>query len=96
MSKVEEMKRADRLVKDIPDDELRAMVNRLQLEKQLRDLMPKQTSKGKKFVKSITNDIIIPGAMDVGKQMFKSMLVAQVNKRIENEELKVHTNNKKK
>lgn len=36
----------------LTDTELRARYNRLQLEKQVRDLTPKQVSKGKKAVKA--------------------------------------------
>lgn len=96
-SKREDTKPAKKSIKDMSDEELRAVVNRLQMEKQLRDLSPKQVSRGKSIASTIGKDIILPGMIDVGKQLFKSALTSQVNKRLNlDDEYKVHTNNKKK
>lgn len=83
-------------VKDMSDDELRQAINRLQLEQQYKNLSPKNVSKGKKFVDTVANDVLKPAAIDMGKQVAKSLMTKGVNSLIKDESLKVYTNNKKK
>ena len=83
-------------VKDMSDDELRQAINRLQLEQQYKNLSPKNVSKGKKFVDTVKNDVLKPAAIDMGKQVAKSLMTKGVNSLIKDESLKVYTNNKKK
>ena len=83
-------------VKDMSDDELRQAINRLQLEQQYKNLSPKNVSKGKKFLDTVTNDVLKPAAIDMGKQVAKSLMTKGVNSLIKDESLKVYTNNKKK
>ena len=83
-------------VKDMSDDELRQAINRLQLEQQYKNLSPKNVSKGKKFVDTVKNDVLKPAAIDMGKQVAKSLITKGVNSLIKDESLKVYTNNKKK
>lgn len=93
-----------RSVKDMSDAELRERTNRLNLEnnyvdavKRMNDLNPKQISNGKKFTNKVMNEVISPAVTDVSKQLVKSFLVKSVNEGLKlDEELKVHTNNKKK
>ena len=60
-------------------------------------LRPKHVSKGKAFASKIGEEVLSPAAMDVGKQLAKSMMVKTVNKTFKlDNELKVYTNNKKK
>lgn len=66
-------------IKDMSDAELRAVVNRLQLEQQYRSLTPQQVSKGKKFVDSLLNNVIAPAAKEVGKNVAKTMLTKAAN-----------------
>lgn len=66
-------------VKDMSDAELRAVVNRLQLEQQYRSLTPQQVSKGKKFIDSLLNNVIAPAAKEVGKNVAKTMLTKAAN-----------------
>lgn len=88
-------------VKDMSDDELETYVTkaekRLNLEKRYRDLTPKETSKGQKFVESIMKEMVMPAAKDVGKQFIKSQMTKAVNKKFDlGDEYKIYTNNKKK
>lgn len=84
-------------VKDMTDDELRSVVSRLQLEQQYANLTPKQISTGDKITKTIVADIMLPGAVDLGKQLFKSAITKAANEEFKLEdEYKVFTNNKKK
>ena len=83
-------------VEDMSDDELRQAINRLQLEQQYKNLSPKNVSKGKKFVDTVKNDVLKPAAIDMGKQVAKSLITKGVNSLIKDESLKVYTNNKKK
>lgn len=75
-------------IKDMTDDELREITNRLNAEKnymeaqknhisaqtQLSSLQPKQTNKGKELVKEVFDDVIKPAAKNVGKQYLEKML----------------------
>ena len=85
---------------EMTDDEIRAKINRLDLEKRYSELInsssKKQQSRGKAFIKKVSNDVIIPAATDLSKQVVKSALTKVINKKIEDPELKVFTNNKKK
>ena len=66
-------------IKDMSDAELRAVVNRMQLEQQYRSLAPQQVSKGKKFVDSVLNNVVAPAAKEVGKNVAKSLLTKAAN-----------------
>lgn len=88
-------------ISKMSDAELRQLHDRLQLEKNVRDLLPKDTSKGKKFTDRIIQNMIIPAAEDVGKQLAKSMMTKAVNRMFEldvdeKNDYSIHTNNKKK
>ena len=83
-------------VKDMSDDELSQAITRLQLEEKYKSLSPKNVSKGKKFVDTVANDVLKPAAIDIGKQVAKSLMVKGVNSLVKDESLKVYTNNKKK
>lgn len=49
IAKKEESKKTEKKISEMSDEELRTKVNRLQLEKQYRDLTPRQVSKGRAF-----------------------------------------------
>lgn len=88
-------------VKDMSDEELSKVVERLRLEQRYAELTPKEVSKGKKFANMMKNDVLGPAALDVGKQLAKSAMTAGINKGLGldkhgNQEYKVFTNNKKK
>ena len=89
-------KNTQRSIKDMSDKELSDAINRKKLEQDYASMFPQQTSKGKSFVKRVWNNIVAPAAEDMGKQVTKSMLTKGINKFINDEELKVYTNNKKK
>ena len=91
-------------VKDMTNDELRILTERLNAEKNYIDAVnnrkavdSQKSSKGKKFVDKVMTDIVSPVATDVTKQLLKSYVVKGVNKGLELEnEYKLYTNNKKK
>ena len=58
-------------ISEMSDDELRKSVQRLQLEKQYRDLNPKQVSAGQKIVDKILKDVVVPAATEVGRNLLK-------------------------
>jgi hypothetical protein len=66
-------------IKDMSDAELRAVVNRLQLEQQYRSLTPQQVSRGQKFMDSMVNKVLAPAAQEVGKSVAKAMLSKAAN-----------------
>lgn len=84
-------------VTDMSDDELRRAVQRLQMEKQYKDLSPKQINHGRELAKRVLNNVFIPAAEDTAKQLVKSKMVKKINEVFDlDDELKVYTNNKKK
>ena len=83
------------------DDEIRARINRINLERDYLDLINNQDSinkqsEGKNFIKTVRSDVIKPVAIDLGRQALKSGGVKILNNLVENPELKLYTNNKKK
>ena len=83
------------------DDEIRARINRINLERDYLDLINNQDSinkqsKGKSFIKTVRSDVIKPVAIDLGRQALKSGGVKILNNLVKNPELKLYTNNKKK
>lgn len=89
-------------VKEMSDDELNAAIRRMQLEQTYASLSPQKVSTGKKIAKTILNDVIVPAATDVGRQMVKSTLARAGNKTLSevfkdfSDEDKIYANNKKK
>lgn len=89
-------------VKEMNDDELNAAIRRMQLEQTYASLSPQKVSTGKAITKRILNNIVVPAAEDVGKQMVKTALTRAGNKTLSevfkdfSEADKIYTNNKKK
>lgn len=91
-------------IKEMSTDELRKKTERLVAEKNyleakqsLSSLKPKHVSKGKAFASKVGNEILAPAAMDLGKQLAKSMMAKTVNKAFKlDDDFKVYANNKKK
>ena len=67
-------------VKDMSDEELRQTVNRLLMEQQYAKLNPQQVSAGQKFVKKVMNDVVVPAATEVGKNVLKDAMTKAVKK----------------
>jgi hypothetical protein len=93
---------AKKTIKDLSDDELRARINRLQMERQYSDLVksltPETKQKSSEFVngylKPATKKILWDTSVDIGAQAVKHMIAKSVNKAIKEEA--VFANNKKK
>ena len=84
-------------IKDMSDDELRKKIERIQLEQDYLQLDPKAVSRGKRITKRVMDDMIVPAAVDIGKQAVKSIMANGVNKVLSLEgDNKVYANNKKK
>ena len=84
-------------IKDMSDDELRKKIERIQLEQDYLQLDPKAVSRGKRITKRVMDDMIVPAAVDIGKQVVKSIMANGVNKVLSLEgDNKVYANNKKK
>ena len=89
-------------VKEMSDEELNAAIRRMQLEQTYATLSPKKVSTGKAVAKRILNNIVVPAAEDVGRQMVKTALTRAGNKTLSEifkdfgEADKIFTNNKKK
>lgn len=65
-------------VKDMSDDELRRVLNRMLMEQQYSKLKPEQVSAGKKFVDKVVKDVVAPAATEVGKQVLKDAMTKAV------------------
>ena len=84
-------------VKDMSDDELRRKIERVRLEQQYRQLSPGTVSKGRRIAKRVMNNVIVPAAEDLGKQVVKSFMAKGINKALSLEgDSRVYANNKKK
>ena len=84
-------------IKDMSDDELRKKVERVRLEQQYQELDPKSVSRGKRITNRVMDDVIVPAAVDIGKQVAKSIMANVTNKVLSLEgDNKVYANNKKK
>lgn len=100
----EQNKPKTKTVDEMTIEELRSKTTRLNAEKDYieavrnrNSLTPKQTSKGKEFMKKVMDEAIIPAAMDTGKQIVKSYMVKYANKKLKfDNEHKIYTNNQKK
>ena len=93
---------------EMTDDEIRARINRITLEKQYTNLLKnpdsvEKQSKGNTFIKKIRSEVIMPAAMELGRQGLRSAGVKVGNdfikKHTKSDEefnaLKLYTNNKK-
>lgn len=96
-------------LRDMTDDEIREQINRITLEKQYTNLLKnpdsiKKQSKGHDFIKKIGSEVVMPAAMELGRQGLRSAGVKVGNdfirKHTKSDEefnaLKLYTNNKKK
>lgn len=54
-------------INEMTDSELQQVVNRLNLERRYNELVPEDVSRGKRFFKSLGNDVLIPGLKSAGK-----------------------------
>lgn len=69
-------------VKDLSDQDLQRIVNRLNLEQRYAQLNPPTVSKGKKFVSHVWDKILVPSiteaTKDVAKDKFKDFMSKEV------------------
>lgn len=83
--------------KEMSDDELRRAINRIELEKQYNRLVPKEVSRGRQIADRVINNMVIPAAEDVGRQLIKTQMTKIINQKLGlSDEYKIYTNNKKK
>lgn len=61
-------------IKDMSDQELRAAVDRLQLEQRYSQLNPKKVSLGQKYMMKAIDDVLVPTLTNTGKQMLEKQL----------------------
>lgn len=82
-------------VSEMSDAELREKTNRLILENNYvnainnyRNLNPKKLTRGQKFIKKVSNDVLIPAATEAGKKIVKDLLVNMLSKEEDNKKKK--------
>lgn len=63
-------------IKDMTNDEIRAKITRLQLEKQLKELEPEKKGRIKTFVSKFVNDAVEPAAIEGSKRAFTNVTQA--------------------
>lgn len=84
-------------VKKMTNEELKAAIDRINLENEYRRLNPKHVSAGEAFANTLIKDMLLPAATDAGKQLIKSGITKMINDSLElDDEYKLYTNNKKK
>lgn len=67
-------------VHDMSDEELKEVVNRLNMERMYKQLNPEQVSVGKKFADKVMKDVVAPAATEVGKNILKDYMMSAVKK----------------
>lgn len=90
-----------RSVSDMSDEEINKILNRKDLEDKYLKAFPPKVKKGKsifsRFYKKTVSDVIVPAAVDVGKQLAKSFMAKGANSILKLDgDMKVNVNNKKK
>ena len=80
-SKKESDKPVKKSVKDMSDQELQAVVNRMNLEARYNQLNPPTVSRGRKFINAIGKNVIAPVATEVSKNLLKTIVTSSVEKR---------------
>ena len=70
---------AKKSISEMTDDELRKTINRMQLEQQYRNLNPEKVSAGKKFVNTLTKQVLIPFAVEASKNVLKPVIENAMN-----------------
>lgn len=78
-SKKESTKPKTKSISEMSDDEIRAKINRIQLENQLKSLQPKQVSKGEKFAKALS-DVALPALKNAARDSLEKYLKKTLNK----------------
>lgn len=72
---------------EMSDAELRERVNRLNMEQQYKqyvsNLYPETKSRGEMFVNKVLNDVLIPAAVEVGRNTVKTMMTNAVKSALE-------------
>lgn len=72
-----------KLYGDDPNRDLKAQVERLKLEKELKSLQPEEISTGRKFVNHIGKEIVSPAATAAGKKLLSGLLNKAVDKALD-------------
>lgn len=72
-------------VKDMSYEELQQTVNRLNLEQRYSQLKPEKVSLGKRFMKSLGNDVLVPAIKDSSKEVAKNLFKDAMTKAIESQ-----------
>ncbi len=92
-----ERQHSQRKISEMPDDELRTKIARMELERKYSELQPRQVSAGHKFMKTFLGKMVEPAAQEIGRQVLRSFMSQAANKAFQLEgDFKTHPNNKKK
>ena len=78
-AKTESTKPKTKTISEMSDDEIRAKINRIQLENQLKLLQPKQVSKGEKFAKALS-DVALPALKNAARDSLEKYLKKTLDK----------------
>lgn len=68
-------------VSEMSNEELRTAINRLQLEKQYKELTPATVSKGQKFAKTVMKKVVEPAVTEASKQILKDAIIDAAKKK---------------
>lgn len=89
-------------ISEMSNEEIQQRIDRINLENRYSSLTTpaaqKKVSLGKRFVTAVGNDVVKPAAIDIGKQVTKTMMARSVNKmlNLNDNDDRVYANNKKK
>lgn len=85
---------ARKSIKDMSDAELKARIERLTLEQTYAELLPQNVSRGRRFIESTRDDVIIPSAKAVGG-VVATEIFARIASKALGSEIKVDGKKKK-
>ena len=73
---------APKTVKDMSYEELQQIVNRLALEQRYSQLKPEKVSLGKRFMSSVSKDVVLPAAREGAKDALKGVFKDYMSKTV--------------
>lgn len=82
-------------VKDMTMEELEAKIKRKEKENRYKELYPEQISKGKRFMSSLSKDVILPGMKTAGQQAVSRVTKNTLDNIIDSLEKMVNESKKK-
>lgn len=82
-------------VKNMTNEELDSLIKRREKENRYKELYPDQVSKGKRFMNSLSRDVIVPGMKTAGQKAVTRVTSSTLNSLIDSLEKSIAETKKK-